>query len=124
MPDLTLDQTLHVAEIIAILGMVGTVVKLGTALAFRIGQMTQKFETLAFTTNTEIGELKKSVDVLGQLRINDASDRERMNAMDQRSIMQGQRIDEAVKILAARQDDLSRRIDEVRREVRPDRSRS
>jgi hypothetical protein len=117
---LGIDTGLHVIEIMGLL-WVGV---------FRLGGMAEAVKLQA----TEITKLTATTEDLSRLRISDASDRERMNAIDQRLMMQGQRIDENTKSISERvselskvsgdrMNDLSRRIDELRREMgRPPRS--
>lgn len=102
----SLDTILHACEIAAIIG---------TAIGgvYKLGQMTQKFETVGTQQASEITQLKNAVEALGQLRISDASDRERMNAIDQRMIMQGQRFDDAIRRNEERIIDHGKRLDTV-----------
>ena len=111
---LGVDTGLHVVEIIGLL-WVGV---------FRLGGMAEAVKLQA----QEITKLTNTTEDLSRLRISDASDRERMNALDQRLMMQGQRIDENTKTIGERvtevskntsdrMNDLSRRIDELRREM-------
>ena len=57
--------------------------------------------------------MRKIQDVLIKVAVQD----ERLAAMDQRMMLQGQRIDDVMRTIGTRMDDLSRRVDSVRPKI-------
>ncbi len=87
MQTVDMDTILKALEIISIVGSAG-------ALMYRLGRTTQKFEQVGAQQASEISQLKVAIEKMGTLAVVTARQDERMNAMDQRMLTQGQRIDE------------------------------
>ena len=81
------DTVLKGLEIISIIGS-------AALLMYRLGRTTERFEQVGTQQAAEIGQLKIAIEKMGALAVVTARQDERMNAMDQRMLTQGQRLDE------------------------------
>ena len=81
------DTVLKGLEIISIIGS-------AALLMYRLGRTTERFEQVGTQQAAEIGQLKIAIEKMGALAVVTARQDDRMNAMDQRRLTQGQRLDE------------------------------
>jgi len=82
-----LDTIFKGLEIVSIVGS-------AAALMYKLGRTTERFEQVGTQQATEISQLKASIQKMEGLMVSIARQDERMTAMDQRMLTQGQRLDE------------------------------